>query len=183
MQDLRADHRNFPEQEPFTITVADVQQWIKNMNSWTAPGSDMIHHYWLKHLTAVHERLAAQMNQLLASGSHSDWLTQGRMVLVMKDLHKVCICMYKYYSTAQKRIGNNTRGSKHQLLIVRAVTNDSRSRPTNLSTALIDYRKACDSRPHTWIWECLALYNVSHFPNVNHHLYPFSTFPCSFHFC
>ena len=58
------------------------------MKSWTAPDPDMIHTYWLKLLTALHERLAAQMNQLLASGSHPDWLTQGRTVLVMKDPHK-----------------------------------------------------------------------------------------------
>ena len=25
----------------------------------------------------------------------------------------------------------------------------------------MDYRKAYDSRPHTWIWECLAQYNVN----------------------
>ena len=85
---MRANHRNLPEQKPVTITVADVQQQMKNMKSWTAPGPDMIHTYWLKHLTAVHERLAVQMNQLLASGSHSDWLTQGRTVQVMKDPHK-----------------------------------------------------------------------------------------------
>ena len=44
-QDLRADHRNLPEQKPVTITVADVQQRIKNMKNWTAPGPDMIHTY------------------------------------------------------------------------------------------------------------------------------------------
>ena len=65
LQDLRADHRNLPEQEPVTITAADVQQGIKNRKSWTAPSPDMIQTYCLKNLTAVHERLAAQWNQLL----------------------------------------------------------------------------------------------------------------------
>ena len=126
---MRADHRNLPEQKPVTITVADVQQRIKNMKTWTAPGPDMIHTYWLKHLTAVHERLAAQ---LLAS----DWLTQGRTVLVMKDPHKGTTmsncrpisCLFTiwkvlsgiiaaklqvhvtgYMSTARKGLGNNQR--------------------------------------------------------------------------
>ena len=155
LQDLRADHRKVTEQKPVTITIAHVQQWIKNMKSWTALGPDMIHPYWLKHLTAVHERLAALMNQLLASAFHPSWLTQRRTALVMKDSHKgttlsnygpiTCLTkkvlsgiiaaklqvhMTGYMSTAQKGIGNNTRGSKHQLLIERAVTNDSRSRPT-----------------------------------------------------
>uniref|UniRef100_A0A8C4WGB1 Reverse transcriptase domain-containing protein n=1 Tax=Gopherus evgoodei TaxID=1825980 RepID=A0A8C4WGB1_9SAUR len=155
---------------------------------WTAPGPDMIHTYWLKKLTAVHERLAAQMNQLLAASSHPNWLTQGRTVLIMKDPCKgikpsnyrpiTCLPttwkilsgilaaklqdhMGQYMSTAQKGLGNNTRGSKHQLLIDRAVTQDSRSRQTNLSTAWIDYRKAYDSMPHMWICECLLLYKVN----------------------
>ena len=46
---------------------------------------------------------------------------------------KLQVHMIRYMSTAQKRIGNNTRGSQHQLLIDRAVTNDSRSRQTHLS--------------------------------------------------
>ena len=175
-----------PQESPrtVTITVADVQQQIKNMKSWTAPSPDMIHTYWLKHLTAVHERLATQMNRLLASGSQPDWLTSGRTVLIMKDPHKgttpsnyrsiTCLSttwkvvsgitaaklhvhMTRYMSSAQKGIGKNTRGSKHQLLIDRAVTNDSRSRQTNLSTAWIKYRKAYESMPHTWIWDCLVL--------------------------
>ena len=36
--DIRADHRNFPEQEPVTITVADIQERVSGMKSWTAPG-------------------------------------------------------------------------------------------------------------------------------------------------
>ena len=51
-----------------------------------------------------------------------------------------------YMSTAQKDTGKNTRGSKHQLLLDRAVTNDLRSRQTNMSTAWIAYRKAYDSK-------------------------------------
>ena len=74
---------------------------------------------------------------------------------------KLQVHMTRYVSTAQKGIGNNTKDPEHQFLTVRAVTNDSRSRQTNLSTAWIDYRKAYDSMPHTWICECLALYNVN----------------------
>ncbi|KAM8953113.1 alpha-2-HS-glycoprotein [Pelodytes ibericus] len=63
---------------------------VKNMESWTTPSLDMIHAYWLRKLTAIHEYLAAQMNHLLVAGCHPDWLTQGRTVLIMKDPHKDC---------------------------------------------------------------------------------------------
>lgn len=46
------------------------------MKNWIGPGLDIIHSYWLKKLTAMHECLAAQMNWLLAANFHSDWLTK-----------------------------------------------------------------------------------------------------------
>lgn len=39
-------------------------------------------------------------------------------------------------------MGKNTRGTKQQLLVDRAVVQDCKSRLTNLCTASIDYKKA-----------------------------------------
>ncbi|TWW59287.1 hypothetical protein D4764_06G0008170 [Takifugu flavidus] len=64
-------------------------------------------------------------------------------------------------SRAQKGIGNNTRGAKDQLLVDRAITQDCRTRHTNLCTAWTDYKKAYESMLHTWILECLKLYNLN----------------------
>lgn len=50
---------------PVSIIVADIQEKVSGIKSWTAPGPDLSHAYWLKKLTALPERLAAQMNQLL----------------------------------------------------------------------------------------------------------------------
>ncbi|XP_076733794.1 uncharacterized protein LOC143414044 [Maylandia zebra] len=186
--DLRADHSDLPEQGPVTITVADIQERVSSMKSWTAPGPDMVHAYWLKKLTALHERLAAQMNQLLVNERHPEWLTEGRTVLIPKDPKKgpvpsnyrpiTCLSttwkllsgiisakmnrhMGQYMSGTQKGIGKNTRGAKHQLLVDRTVSRDCKTRLTNLCTAWIDYKKAYDSMPHSWILECLELYKIN----------------------
>lgn len=45
------------------MTVADLQERVSRMNSLTALGIDMIHPYWLKKLTALHECLTAQIIQ------------------------------------------------------------------------------------------------------------------------
>ena len=58
------------------------------MKNLTAPGPDMIHNDSLKKLTELHESLAAQMNQLLMSETHPEWLTQGWTFLIMKDPQK-----------------------------------------------------------------------------------------------
>ena len=60
--DPRADHSDLPEQEAVTIRVTDIQERVSSTKSWTAPGPDMIHTYWLKKLTAPYECLAKQMN-------------------------------------------------------------------------------------------------------------------------
>ena len=64
----------------------------------------------------------------------------------------------------QKGCKKGSRGTKHQLLIDKMVIKNCKRRKTNLAMAWIDYRKAYDMVPHTWIMECLALAGVA--PNV-----------------
>ena len=67
--------------------------------------------------------------------------------------------MDEYMHKAQRSIGGGSRGSKHQLLIDQSAE-DARSRRTNLAISWIDYKKAYDSVPHSWILECLRLYKI-----------------------
>jgi len=74
---------------------------------------------------------------------------------------KINTHMAPYMSKAQKGVGKNTRGAKHQLLIDRTIYRDCKSRNTNLCTAWIDYKKAHDSMPHSWIPECSEMYKIN----------------------
>ncbi|XP_067940653.1 uncharacterized protein [Watersipora subatra] len=65
-----------------------------------------------------------------------------------------------YMTSAQKGIGRNTRGAKHQLLVDRTICQDGMKRYTNLAMAWIGYKKAYDSIPHCWKLECLSMHNV-----------------------
>ena len=112
------------------------------------------------------------MYQLLKGGTDPEWLAQGQMVLIMKDQHRrtilfnywqiTCLCttwklllsiiaarlsrhVAQYMSRAQKGVGSDTRGDKHQLLVDRAVVRNSKTRMTNLCTAWIENKKAEDS--------------------------------------
>lgn len=73
-------HSNLPGPGPVTIIVTDVLQ----IKSWRAPGHGMIDIYWQKKLTALHEHLAARLNQLLIHERQ-----QGRTVLIPMDPQKV----------------------------------------------------------------------------------------------
>ena len=57
----------------------------------------------------------------------------------------------------QKGCRNGSQGTKDQLLVDKAILKNSRRRLTNLSTAWIDYKKACDMVPHSWILKCLEM--------------------------
>ena len=66
------------------------------------------------------------------------------------------------------------RGSyecKDQLLINRMIIEDCKSKHRNVSMAWIDYRKAFDSVPHSWILKVLDLFRISpiliNFPRIN----------------
>ena len=57
----------------------------------------------------------------------------------------------------QKGCRTGSRGTKDQLLINNAILKNYRSRLTNLSMAWIDYKKAYDMVPHSWILKCLEM--------------------------
>ena len=136
----------------------------------------MIHTYWLKKPTPLHERLAAQMNQLLISGTHPEWLTQSWTVLIMKDPQKgtrpsnygplTCLSttwmrlsgitetkvsrhMDQYMIRAQKELDSNTRGVKHQLLVDRTVARNCSVQENQPVHCWTDYKKALGTQCHT----------------------------------
>ena len=49
---------------------------------------------------------------------------------------------------------------KDQLMINSAILENCKKRKKNLSTAWIDYKKAFDSVPHSWILKCLQMYKI-----------------------
>ena len=61
----------------------------------------------------------------------------------------------------QKGCRKDSRGTNDLLCIDRAVIKEVKSRYKNLAMAWIDYKKACDMVPHSWIIECLDLFGVA----------------------
>ena len=53
------------------------------------------------------------------------------------------------------------RGTKDQLLFDKRVLKDCKKRHTNLSMAWIDYRKAYDIVPHSWVNACMEMFGIA----------------------
>ena len=60
----------------------------------------------------------------------------------------------------QKGCYRGSKGCKDQLLISKAILQECKRRGKNLSMALIDYQKAFDRAPHSWIIKSLELIRI-----------------------
>ena len=61
----------------------------------------------------------------------------------------------------QKGYHPGSKGCKGQLLVTKARYEDCRRRNKNLSIAWIDYQKAFDSVPHSWVEKSIELVGVN----------------------
>ena len=61
----------------------------------------------------------------------------------------------------QKGCRRNSKGTKDQLLIDKMVLADCKRKRKNLAMAWVDYKKAYDMVPHSWIIECLEMAQVA----------------------
>ena len=156
------------------------------MANWKAAGPELVQGFWFKKWTGLHPRLQECLQDCVCQGNVPEWMVRGRTVLIKKDPVKgvqassyrpiTCLPMmwklltgimgeklYHHlernglFKDEQKGCRKGSRGTKDQLLIDKAILKNCRRRLTNLSMAWIDYKKACDMVPHSWILKCLEM--------------------------
>ena len=135
-------------------------------------------------MSSLNERVRSQLKERLYSGFVPSWLTKGRAALLQKDKSKYNIAsnyrpitclplLWKLFSGViedqiyghldqqkllpeeEKGCRKRSSGANDLLYMDMAVIREVKSRKKNLAMAWIDYKKACDSAPHSWIKECL----------------------------
>ena len=62
----------------------------------------------------------------------------------------------------QKECRKGSRGTAELLYIDQHILNESKTRWKNLAMAWIDYKRAYDMVPQSWILRCLKMYKISH---------------------
>ena len=169
--------------EDVVITEEMVKKQAKKMKNWTAPGKDEVHGFWIAHLTSLHPKIAQQLNRLLETATIEEWLSTGNIILMknkkagaIPSNYRPIICLYTTFKLMTAIIANaiqnhlynfipeeqkgnrrNSQGTKDQLLIDKMILRNTRRRKTNLHVAWIDYKKAFDSLPHSWVAKCLEI--------------------------
>ena len=178
------------KQEKIDNTTGSLKKILGRMPNWKSSCPDLVQRFWLKNFSSLHERVRLQLKECLDSGFAPSWLTRGSTSLIKKDKSKgnvpsnyrptICLSlmwklltgviadqMYAYLDQKkllpeeQKGCRKGSRGTNDLLYIDRAVIKEFKSRNKNLAMAWIDYKKAYDMVPHSWIIECLDLFGVA----------------------
>ena len=189
LQDLRSEV-NVKNHEKIDITTGSLKKILGRMPNWKSPGPDLVLGFWLKIFSSLHERVRLQLKECLDSGFVPSWLTRGRTSLLQKDKSKgnvasnfrpiTCLSLMwklltgviadqiyahldqeKLLLEEQKGCRKDSRGTNDLLHSDRAVIKEIKSRNKNLAMAWIDYKKTDDMVPHSWIIECLDLFEVA----------------------
>ena len=195
LQDLRSEV-NVKKLEKIDITTGKLKKILDRMPNWKSPGPHSVQGFLLKNFRSLHERVRLQLKECSDSGFVPSWLTRGRTSLLQKDKSKGNVesnyrpitglpLMWKLLTGViadqiyahldqekllpedQKGCRKVCRGTNDLLYIDRAVIKEVKPRNKNLAMAWIDYKKAYDMIPHSWIIECLDLFGVAESLLVN----------------
>ena len=171
------------------ISPEKLTKSTKKLSNWKAPGLDKVQNFWIKYLTALHPLLAEYFNEEMNQDENkSEWLTGGKTTLLYKKgntneakNYRPITCLPTYYKLftliltdnihehvttnnilplEQKGIRRKERGCKDHLILDKIITEDAKRKKRNLSVMWIDYQKAYDSIPHSWLIAMMRLYKI-----------------------
>ena len=174
------------KQEDVSLEKNDLLQQLMKTSNRKSPGRDGIHGFWLKKFDILHDKLLSYLNECVGKEDVPSWLVESRTVLIQKDQNKgnvasnyrpiACLnLIWKVFTgmlseklyihvefngilpEEQKGCRRRSRGTKDQLLIDKAVIPNCKRRKTNLFMSWIDFRKAYDLVPQSWILESLRI--------------------------
>nr|CAI5864221.1 unnamed protein product [Callosobruchus analis] len=183
-------HQHIPEQGDVIVTAEELAKTIKHTHNWKCPGVDNVQNFWYKQFSTTYEMLAGQINEAIRQPNRlPKFLTQGityikpknadtknpanyRPITCLPTLYKIItatICrsieqhltQNNILTEEQKGCRKQSQGCKEQLIIDTVIMEQTRKENRNLHTCFIDYKKAFDSVPHSWLIKILRIYKIN----------------------
>ncbi|XP_060523202.1 uncharacterized protein LOC132700100 [Cylas formicarius] len=172
------------------ITETDVKAAISRTANWKAAGPDKIQNFWWKRLWVTHAYLAEHFSKIVSDPELlPSFFTTAITHLIPKDTTKIndpskyrpIACLPTIYKILTACISNKiynhldrnsliaeeqkgcirkAYGCKEQLVIDSVISNQAIKSNRNIHMAYIDYQKAFDSVPHSWLKYVLKLYGI-----------------------
>ncbi|XP_064076354.1 uncharacterized protein LOC135194637 [Vanessa tameamea] len=181
------------QMEFIELKLDDLTEVLKKTKNWKAAGIDQIHNFWYKKFTSLHDILTKIISDLincrtplpnfittgltymLPKNQNTHDPSQYRPITCLPTIYKIitsCITnkivshleAHNVMSEEQKGCRRNHRGCKEQLIIDSTILKHSNKFNRNLYVTYIDFKKAFDSVPHSWLVQILQTYKIH--PNI-----------------
>lgn len=183
-------HAEIPSMEFEFVSIDTFQDVLKSLHNWKAPGTDHIHNYFYKKITHIHPLLFNFVNNFIKNPNMlPEYITTGITYMLPKDPEDLsnpakfrpitCLqTIYKIITSCLTRIiylhsENNkilveqqkgcrkySQGCKEQLTIDAIILKIVQKKKQDLYSMYIDYKKAYDSVPHSWLLKVLTIYKI-----------------------
>ncbi|CAK1579245.1 unnamed protein product [Parnassius mnemosyne] len=172
------------------ITPEDIRNITYKLHNWKSPGIDKIHNFWYKKLEILHKCIAKNLTEIiyrkqdlpqfitkgithmLPKGQNSLQPSQYRPITCLPTIYKILTSAITYkirthaethniIAEEQKGCRRGHMGCKEQLIIDSVIHKHAATKKRNLHCTFIDYQKAFDSIPHSWLIEVLKIYKIN----------------------
>ena len=189
LKHLEKEYCKSTKQSVYNITNETLENALSNMQNNKAPGPDRIVAFWYKHFEFYRSDLITLLHQTFKAGNELPlWLCKAQTLLLPKNKdtqfaknYRPIAClniMYKVYTSCinmfmqdhceknnivtMEQAGGKAKvwGCTEHLLINKMVSDEVISNRRNLCTVWLDYQKAFDSVPHSWLIKALELAKI-----------------------
>ena len=189
IKDQEEELQQINQMEWKDLKVEQLRVNMTRAANWKSPGPDRLLNFWIKQFKSLHKPMAEAYSENIKDPKQTpDWLLEGatnllpkkeetsipknyRPIACLPTTFKILTSVItdRLYShleketivTSEQRGGKkDCYGCKDQLMINNTILENCKKRKKNLSTAWIDYKKAFDSVPHSWILKCLQMYKI-----------------------
>ena len=189
IKDQEEELQQISQMEWKDLTVEELRVNMTRAANWKSPGPDRLPNFWIKQFKSLHKSMAETYSEIVKDPKQTpDWLVEGatnllpkkeetwipknyRSIMCLPTTFKILMSVitdrpYNHLEkeaimTPEQRGGNkDCYGCKDQLMINNTILENCKKRKMNLSAAWIDYKKAFDSVPHSWILKCLQMYKI-----------------------